>query len=473
MQRISIILPLGCRLTVAVIVRLPTSSSRHHALSYFSTTTKRTHLRLHPVLYFSTTTNKHKTGPSPLSSTSSTTSSAPSGAEFVPFSLTPTAALDAFKEYHALISPLPPQIIRLSPVFFPFWVYSNHLSIYAGARVPRDIAKSILLSNDNATPFNSSLLRVGAPVKFVHDDQSTSSSSLAGIEPFALFEARAWSLVSNGPRKEKSVSSRRLYCPGYEIDYVVGINTGNESQILRAYVGAGSSDDVMNNVWGTAGEGRLASMYQYAITMYKNNTHSMDASDLIRSLFRINRGDPRAVGGLLILLFQGSLRLLFWPPFYIAAATATLAATAAATLGPSHRQRRVWEKIGMMGEEDRIAQIKMTDEWLWRGEEENATTSFRKKQTKQPPPVDENDFYAVLNISSEASQAEIINAFRQQLLRFHPDHSAAMGLSESVASERTRIIIKAYSELRNPVKRKAYDDSKNKGGRRERERRDS
>ena len=427
---------------------------------------------------------KHKTGPSPLNSTSSSTSAAPSGAEFVPFSLTPTAALDDFNEYHALISPLPPQILRLSPVFFPFWVYSNNLSIYAGSRVPRDIAKSILLSNDSygaAIPFSSSLLRVGVPVKLLDPHQST-SSSLAGIEPFALFEARAWSLASSGQRKA-SISSRRLYCPGYEVDYVVGINTGNESQMLRAYIGAsgdgggGDGGDVMKNVWGTAGEGKLAYIYQRAKSMYKKNTSSgIDASNFIHSLFRMNRGDPRAVGGLLIFLFQGSLRLLFWPPFYIAAATATVAATAAATFGPSHRQRRVWEKIGRMSEEDRVAQIKMTDEWLWRGGEKNE--SERKKQTKQPPPVDENDFYAVLNVSSEATQTEIMNAFRQQLLRFHPDHSAAMGLSESFASERTRIIIKAYSELRNPIKRKAYDDMKNKGGggggrRRERERRDS
>lgn len=62
------------------------------------------------------------------------------------------------------------------------------------------------------------------------------------------------------------------------------------------------------------------------------------------------------------------------------------------------------------------------------------------------------DFYDLLEISSDASQDEIKNAYREQVRVYHPDHN-----DDSRARAQFTAIKKAYDILGDPVERKAYD----------------
>jgi len=63
------------------------------------------------------------------------------------------------------------------------------------------------------------------------------------------------------------------------------------------------------------------------------------------------------------------------------------------------------------------------------------------------------DFYAVLGAQPSASTADLRAAFREAVLRHHPDRSDA----SAVATRRTSILNRAWSELRDPVRRLHYD----------------
>lgn len=63
------------------------------------------------------------------------------------------------------------------------------------------------------------------------------------------------------------------------------------------------------------------------------------------------------------------------------------------------------------------------------------------------------DFYAVLGVSPSASAAELRAAFREAVLRHHPDVAAASVL----ATRRTSVLNRAWSELRDPLRRLHYD----------------
>jgi DnaJ-domain-containing protein 1 len=113
------------------------------------------------------------------------------------------------------------------------------------------------------------------------------------------------------------------------------------------------------------------------------------------------------------------------------------------------------------------------DDWIWRSSNSSSgngggTQEQPRQQRKSPkagfspPPVNENNFYEVLKVSPSATMEEISAAFRRELLIYHPDHAASLGLDESAASERTRIIIRAYGELRNIKKRANYDAQRRK-----------
>ncbi|TYL38838.1 molecular chaperone DnaJ [Natronococcus pandeyae] len=62
------------------------------------------------------------------------------------------------------------------------------------------------------------------------------------------------------------------------------------------------------------------------------------------------------------------------------------------------------------------------------------------------------DFYDLLEISSDASQDEIKDAYREQVRVYHPDHN-----DDSRARAQFTAIKKAYDILGDPVERKAYD----------------
>lgn len=65
--------------------------------------------------------------------------------------------------------------------------------------------------------------------------------------------------------------------------------------------------------------------------------------------------------------------------------------------------------------------------------------------------------YQVLGVSRTASQDEISHAFRQQLRAHHPDTRARDTAADSDPSATLERLIAAYTVLRDPERRAAYD----------------
>jgi DnaJ like chaperone protein len=81
----------------------------------------------------------------------------------------------------------------------------------------------------------------------------------------------------------------------------------------------------------------------------------------------------------------------------------------------------------------------------------NAEYGYRRTPGANKPGMSLKDAYALLNIGSGASEAEVKNAYRRMLSRHHPDKLIAKGLPEEmirVANEKTREIRKAYDRIR-------------------------
>jgi preprotein translocase subunit Sec63 len=61
------------------------------------------------------------------------------------------------------------------------------------------------------------------------------------------------------------------------------------------------------------------------------------------------------------------------------------------------------------------------------------------------------DPHAVLGVSRDASAEEITKAYREQMLRYHPDHVAHLGDEiQELAHRKTLDIQRAYGEIRRP-----------------------
>ncbi len=73
--------------------------------------------------------------------------------------------------------------------------------------------------------------------------------------------------------------------------------------------------------------------------------------------------------------------------------------------------------------------------------------------------VERRDFYAVLGAEPSASVAELRGAFREAVLRHHPDRSA----EDTFATRRTSALNRAWGELRDPVRRLHYDNDLERG----------
>lgn len=69
------------------------------------------------------------------------------------------------------------------------------------------------------------------------------------------------------------------------------------------------------------------------------------------------------------------------------------------------------------------------------------------------------DFYAVLGLNKECSEAELRNAYKKLAMRWHPDRCSAMGNSKFVeeAKKKFQAIQQAYSVLSDANKRFLYD----------------
>src|SRR5512138_2381142 len=69
------------------------------------------------------------------------------------------------------------------------------------------------------------------------------------------------------------------------------------------------------------------------------------------------------------------------------------------------------------------------------------------------------DFYAVLGVSSSASQDEIKKQYRRLAAKHHPDKNP----NDAKAAERFKEISEAYTVLGDPEKRKQYDEMRRLG----------
>ena len=70
------------------------------------------------------------------------------------------------------------------------------------------------------------------------------------------------------------------------------------------------------------------------------------------------------------------------------------------------------------------------------------------------------DYYEILDVDPEASPDQLRSAFRRAVLRHHPDRS---GSPASLATRRTSLLNRAWSELRDPALRRQYDGALARG----------
>jgi curved DNA-binding protein CbpA len=73
--------------------------------------------------------------------------------------------------------------------------------------------------------------------------------------------------------------------------------------------------------------------------------------------------------------------------------------------------------------------------------------------------TESRDFYAVLGAEPSATSAELRSAFRDAVLRHHPDRAT----SSDLATRRTAVLNRAWAELRDPVRRLHYDRALERG----------
>jgi hypothetical protein len=79
------------------------------------------------------------------------------------------------------------------------------------------------------------------------------------------------------------------------------------------------------------------------------------------------------------------------------------------------------------------------------------------------PRTEERDYYAVLGAEPSATVPELRTAFREAVLRHHPDRAGASSMASNLATRRTAILNRAWRELRDPLRRLHYDHALERG----------
>lgn len=79
------------------------------------------------------------------------------------------------------------------------------------------------------------------------------------------------------------------------------------------------------------------------------------------------------------------------------------------------------------------------------------------RRPASPNPLGGDTYYSLLNVPYDATRAQITRAYRQSMMRSHPDrvHPSRRAAAEDLA----KLLNLAYATLSDPMKRKAYDES--------------
>ena len=79
----------------------------------------------------------------------------------------------------------------------------------------------------------------------------------------------------------------------------------------------------------------------------------------------------------------------------------------------------------------------------------------------------ESNYYDVLGISQDATQEQIKRAYREKILKWHPDKNPGR---DKEAEKMAKLLNEAYEMLGNPQKRQEYDNMRRYAGERDFER---
>ncbi|HET6746199.1 MAG TPA: J domain-containing protein [Candidatus Limnocylindria bacterium] len=80
-------------------------------------------------------------------------------------------------------------------------------------------------------------------------------------------------------------------------------------------------------------------------------------------------------------------------------------------------------------------------------------------ETRNQTRTEERDYYQVLGAEPSATGADLRAAFREAVLRHHPDRST----TSQLATRRTAVLNRAWRELRDPLRRLHYDRALERG----------